>query len=139
MSVHPGDMDEFLNGRSLLSRPFWAGCFEGMLRLQQCGRCQLNSFVPRLNCQHCGASELAWTEVDRTGSLLTFSTVFMAPPRFREFVPYTVGIANFGGAQLFGVVAGERPYCEGPVVFVSGRDAAQALGPIPVPFGFALA
>jgi uncharacterized OB-fold protein len=57
------------------SAPYWAGCAEGVLRLQQCNACQQYQFYPRIFCSHCGNNELQWREASGRGRIASYTVV----------------------------------------------------------------
>lgn len=74
-----------------LSAPFWDGCRDGKLRVQQCRRCQTLTFVPRPVCPGCQGTDLGWLDSAGTGSVYSHTTVHRAPsPAFAA--PYVVAI-----------------------------------------------
>lgn len=76
-----------------LSQPFWDGCREGVLRVQQCDRCDELVFVPRPMCPSCQHTSLRWVDCAGTGAVYSFTTVHRAPdPAFE--VPYVVAIVE---------------------------------------------
>lgn len=58
-----------------LTEPYWAGCREQELRLQQCDACGQYQFYPRSICSHCGHNELTWRRVSGRGRVASFSVV----------------------------------------------------------------
>jgi len=76
-----------------LSRPYWDGCREGLLRVQRCRDCGGHVFIPQPVCTHCQANALEWVESSGRGTLYSFTTVHR--PQRPEFeVPYTVVIVE---------------------------------------------
>ena len=74
-----------------LSEPFWAGCREGVLRVQRCEDCGHLVFVPRPMCPSCQHTELTWVDSAGQGRVYSFTVVHRAPsPSFE--VPYVVAI-----------------------------------------------
>jgi hypothetical protein len=76
-----------------LSRPYWDGCREGVLRVQRCGACGGYVFIPQPVCTHCQADALAWADTSGRGTLYSF-TIVHRPPRPEFQVPYTVAIVE---------------------------------------------
>jgi len=68
-------MNRILPRPTALSQPYWDGCREGILRLQQCGHCARFQFYPRIICSHCGGSQLRWQAASGRGVLASFTTV----------------------------------------------------------------
>ncbi len=92
-----------------LSAPFWDGCRQGMLRVQQCRRCQALVFVPRPMCPTCQHTSLDWTDSGGKGSVYSF-TVVHRPPRPAFAVPFVVAIIELDeGWYLLSNVIGCDP------------------------------
>jgi uncharacterized OB-fold protein len=58
-----------------LTEPYWEGCRQGELRLQQCRSCDAYQFYPRLLCSHCGHRDLGWTASSGRGRIASFTVV----------------------------------------------------------------
>ena len=58
-----------------LSEPYWEGCREGLLRLQQCDACGEYQFYPRVLCSHCGHDVLNWRDVSGRGRIASYTVV----------------------------------------------------------------
>jgi len=76
-----------------LSEPFWTGCRDGTLRVQQCTRCDELVFVPRPMCPACQHTELRWIDSSGRGVVYSF-TVVHRPPDPAFDVPYVVAIVE---------------------------------------------
>jgi uncharacterized OB-fold protein len=71
--------------------PFWEGCRQGELRVQQCGETGRLIFPPRAMSPWAPHRPPAWTRVSGRGSIWSF--VVPHPPllpQFRELAPYNV-------------------------------------------------
>lgn len=119
------------------SQPFWDGIARGQLTLQRCDACQATVFYPRLACPHCHSRTLTWTNRERRGEIVTYTTVHRARPAFTAWVPYHVGIGDFEGARLFGVIDG-TPEIGATIEVISTADASPALTGVPTPYLFAV-
>ncbi len=76
-----------------LTRPFWDGCKQGELRVQQCGDCQKYTFIPAPVCVNCFSSNLVWVKSSGQGTVYSFTVVYRPQqPSFE--VPYVVGIVE---------------------------------------------
>jgi uncharacterized OB-fold protein len=76
-----------------LADPFFAGCREGVLRLQHCGACGGWQFYPRPFCVHCGADGPAWREASGRGRIASFTVVRRALSGAYE-APYVVALVD---------------------------------------------
>jgi uncharacterized OB-fold protein len=66
---------KILPRQNALSEPYWTGCREGELRLQQCGSCHRYQFYPRSLCAQCGHRTLTWRKVSGRGRIASFTVV----------------------------------------------------------------
>ncbi len=77
------------------NRPFWEGCRQGKLLLQQCPSCAHYQFYPRLYCMHCGSRELHWQEVSGRATLYSYTIIYQnKAPEFVHDTPYNVAIVQ---------------------------------------------
>lgn len=60
---------------SELNRPFWSGCNEGRLMVQQCAACRRAVFYPRVCCPFCKHGELGWMQASGRGKVISHTTV----------------------------------------------------------------
>jgi uncharacterized OB-fold protein len=68
-------MSRILPRPTPLSQPYWDGCRQGILRLQQCSDCARYQFYPRTFCSHCNSTTLAWQDVSGRGALASYTIV----------------------------------------------------------------
>ena len=54
--------------------PYWQGCREGELRLQQCAGCGAHQFYPRLMCSRCDGDDLRWVRASGAGTVESSTT-----------------------------------------------------------------
>lgn len=77
------------------TRPYWEGAAAGELRYQRCADCGHVQLIARSLCEQCHGSQLDWKISQRTGTVLTFTTVYRAPlPAFKGMVPYVIAIVD---------------------------------------------
>ena len=57
------------------SEPYWQGCAEGELRLQQCADCGAFQFYPRVMCSQCLSDKLEWQQATGRGTIAAMSVV----------------------------------------------------------------
>ena len=71
-----------------INRPFWEGCRDGKLILQQCSdpACMRYVFYPRVCCPYCGGGVLEWQQASGNGRLQSWTVVHR--PGHAAFVPY---------------------------------------------------
>lgn len=87
---------------SSLSRPFWEGLKEGVVRVQRCDRCGELVFYPRPHCPHCLSDRLTWVTLSGRGRVYTYTVVRRAMhPAFAAETPYVYAIVELeGGPRL---------------------------------------
>ena len=95
------------------TQSYWDGAAAGELRYQCCVRCGRVQLIPRSLCEQCQSWQLDWKVSRRTGTVLTFTTVYRAPlPVFKDMVPYVIAIVDMD--EGFRVMANALPQgCEG--------------------------
>lgn len=95
------------------TQPYWDGAAIGELRYQCCSDCGSVQRIPRSLCEQCQSTRLEWRPSQRTGTVLTFTTVYRAPlPVFKDMVPYVIAIVDMD--EGFRVMANALPQaCEG--------------------------
>ncbi|MBW1885546.1 MAG: OB-fold domain-containing protein [Deltaproteobacteria bacterium] len=70
-----------------LSKPYWDGCREGVLRVQRCGDCGQYIFIPEPACTSCLGEHLEWVESSGRGVLYSYTIVHRPQQPVFE-VPY---------------------------------------------------
>ena len=63
----------------------------------KCNQCGKKHLPPRPICDNCLSQEFSWIEIHKEGKLLTFTTIHIAPKKFQNQAPYSVGIIEFSG------------------------------------------
>jgi uncharacterized OB-fold protein len=77
-----------------IDQGFWEGVQKGILYLQKCLDCNQLQFFPRPLCVHCFSANLGWQESNGTGSVYSFTIVYIPlVPVVRKHVEST-GIPN---------------------------------------------
>jgi hypothetical protein len=91
------DMRE-LNVRYIMSventKPFFEGLRENKLVTTKCRKCGRLFFPPQKDCPSCRDSDMEWVELSKEGVLETLTVLFVRPPSFAKYNPYTVAIAK---------------------------------------------
>ncbi|MDI6855774.1 MAG: Zn-ribbon domain-containing OB-fold protein [Candidatus Thermoplasmatota archaeon] len=74
----------------------------GKLKATKCKKCSSVYFPPKADCFKCMSTEMEWIELSGKCTLLTYTTVHVAPAGFENFVPYTIAVAELeeGGKLL---------------------------------------
>ena len=58
-------------------------------------------------CTNCLSSDLEWVELEKKGTLVTYTIIHIAPKQFESMAPYAVGILKLeDGPKLLGMIRG---------------------------------
>jgi uncharacterized OB-fold protein len=77
------------------SAPYWDGCRNRTLLVQQCSHCHTRRFPAAPVCHACWCSEHRWTEVDGVGTVFSWVTVeHPVWPLHRHEVPYVIALVE---------------------------------------------
>ena len=108
MSYQPGKHLPPVNGESA---PYWQGCREGELRLQQCASCSHVQFYPRLVCTRCSGRRLSWIAASGDGRVKSFTIVRRAVSEgYAPVVPFVVALIQLAeGPSMMSNVVGCDP------------------------------
>lgn len=79
------------------SEAFWAGCREGVLRVQRCSSCDTSVHPPRPICPHCRTRTLAPVDLDPAGVIESFT---VSATSFRPDLPtpYVLAVVQLAAA-----------------------------------------
>lgn len=78
---------------------------EEKLMANKCNKCGKVLVPPKPMCPECLSKNLQWKELPKTGKLLTYTIIHIAPKKFQHLTPYPVGIVEFEeGAKLPGII-----------------------------------
>lgn len=76
-----------------LTQPFWDGCREHRLTVQQCSACATFVFIPQAFCPACLSPDLAWVGSTGRGTIVTYTVVWRPQtPAFEA--PYIVAVVR---------------------------------------------
>lgn len=90
MEIHA---DKFFPRPTPESAPFWQGCQDHKLLLQQCSGCRTYQFYPRLICATCLSDQLAWREASGRGTVESYTIVTRAvSDAYAADVPYVIAL-----------------------------------------------
>ena len=80
---------------------------ERRLMAVKCENCGSVFVPPRPMCTNCFSKELAWTQLDTKGKLVTYTVIYIAPEQFQPLAPYAYGIIELeNGLRLPGMIKG---------------------------------
>ena len=93
------------------TQPYWEGCKQHELRIQQCAACGHSQFYPRLYCTACMSERVEWVTASGHGTVLSFTIVYRPVTQaFAADVPYVVALITLDeGPQLMSNVVGCAP------------------------------
>jgi uncharacterized OB-fold protein len=90
------------------SAPYWDAARDGRLLIAKCGACGRVHHYPRPFCPHCWSEDVHPVAASGTGTLYTYSTVYvndLAP--FKDRLPYVAGIVELDeGPRLMTTIEG---------------------------------
>jgi uncharacterized protein len=80
---------------TLETAPYWEGCRQHELRIQQCTACGHCQFFPRIYCARCLSENVEWVKACGRAEVLSF-TIVRRPvsPAFAAEVPYVVALVG---------------------------------------------
>ncbi|MEM1565475.1 MAG: Zn-ribbon domain-containing OB-fold protein [Candidatus Bathyarchaeia archaeon] len=71
----------------------------------KCLNCGKIHLPPRPICNKCLSTRFEWIELPRTGKLLTYTIIHVAPTQFQNMTPYAVGIIQLeDGINIPGII-----------------------------------
>lgn len=71
----------------------------------KCRKCGKIHMPPRPLCDSCLSKEFDWVELPKTGKLLTYTVIHVAPTQFQTMAPYAVGIVQLeNGVKIPGMI-----------------------------------
>jgi uncharacterized OB-fold protein len=85
---------------------------QGKLMGTRCIDCGRHYFPPRAHCAESLSSNMEWFEVSGPGKLVSFSGLKYAPAGFKEDLPYTIALVDYGQYQVFGRIDQNISYDE---------------------------
>jgi uncharacterized OB-fold protein len=63
-------------------------------------------FPPRAHCFASLSDDMEWFEVTGSGELVSYSTLKYAPTGFKDDLPYTIALVDYGDYRIFGRIDG---------------------------------
>jgi len=77
------------------SKPFWDGCAQGELLLQQCEACQAFRHPPSPVCPNCLSEKHSWVKASGHGKVYTYVVVRETRARgWDKLVPYVLAVVT---------------------------------------------
>jgi len=96
-----------------LTRPFWDGCRDHKLMMQECTGCGRLRFYPSEGCQHCRSTDYTWTRVSGRGRIYSWIVVHRSvDPVWQARTPFVTGIIELEegmGVLVPGLILGMAP------------------------------
>jgi uncharacterized OB-fold protein len=91
--------------QSFTIEQFYKGISQKRLVGGKCRRCGKIHVPPRPLCNNCLSTEFEWVELPKTGKLLTYTIIHVAPSQFQSMAPYAVGIVQLeNGVKIPGMI-----------------------------------
>jgi uncharacterized OB-fold protein len=91
--------------QSFTIEQFYKGISQKRLVGGKCRRCGKIHVPPRPLCNNCLSTEFEWVELPKTGKLLTYTIIHVAPSQFQSMAPYAVGIVQLeNGVNIPGMI-----------------------------------
>lgn len=90
------------------NRPFWEGCKQGKLQLQQCGECGHIRYPISHVCPDCLSYEFAWKPLSGRGTVFSYIVFHQLYNKaFAEDLPYNVALVQLAeGPRMYSNVVG---------------------------------
>lgn len=80
---------------------------QGRLMGGKCQNCGKIYLPPRPLCVKCFSREFEWTPIPSRGKVVTYTVIHVAPPQFKNMVPYIVGVIKLeDGTKMPGMIRG---------------------------------
>jgi len=82
---------------------------EGKISATRCKKCKNIYLPPRMDCPVCLDEEMEFVDCENKGTLVTFTTIHVAPAGFEDDAPYTICLVDVeGGGRLIGWLDGSE-------------------------------
>jgi uncharacterized OB-fold protein len=98
-------MAEAQQSQNFTIEQFYKNISQKKLMGGKCRKCGKIHLPPRPLCDKCLSTEFEWVELPRTGTLLTYTIIHVAPTQFQNMAPYAVGIVQLeNGVKIPGTI-----------------------------------
>ena len=98
-------MAEAQQSQNFTIEQFYKNISQKKLMGGKCRKCGKIHLPPRPLCDKCLSTEFEWVELPRTGKLLTYTIIHVAPTQFQNMAPYAVGIVQLeNGVKIPGMI-----------------------------------
>jgi len=98
-------MAEAQQSQNFTIEQFYKSISQKKLMGGKCRKCGKIHLPPRPLCDKCLSTEFEWVELPRTGTLLTYTIIHVAPTQFQNMAPYAVGIVQLeNGVKIPGMI-----------------------------------
>ena len=93
------------------TQPYWDGCKQHELRVQQCAACGHHQFYPRLYCTTCMSDRVEWVKTSGRAKILSYTIIYRPVTQaFAGNVPYVVALVTLDeGPQMMTNIVGCEP------------------------------
>ncbi|MEH7177981.1 Zn-ribbon domain-containing OB-fold protein [Neobacillus vireti] len=77
------------------TEPYWQGCRNHELLIQQCSDCGRHQFYPRIICTDCSSKNVKWVRASGKGKVLSYTIVHRAISKaYKSEVPYVIALID---------------------------------------------
>jgi uncharacterized OB-fold protein len=98
-------MAEAQQSQNFTIEQFYKNIGQKRLMGGKCRKCGKIHLPPRPLCDKCLSTEFEWVELPKTGRLLTYTIIHVAPTQFQNMAPYAVGIVQLeNGVKIPGMI-----------------------------------
>jgi len=98
---------------TLLTKPFWDGCREGRLTVQQCDDCGHYRFYPTEGCPHCRSRKYTWRDMSGKGKVYSWIVIHRSvDPVWQARAPFVTGLVELDEQEKLlvpGLILGVAP------------------------------
>lgn len=96
--------------RSFTISNFYKFASEKRLMAAKCSECGKIMLPPKPMCTKCLSTKLKWIELEGAAKLLSYTVIHVAPEKFQNLTPYSVGIMELkSGLRLPGMICDVTP------------------------------
>lgn len=89
----PESLGKFVPRPTVETEPYWQGCRNHELLIQQCLNCHNIQFYPRIMCTQCTSREVGWIKATGQGEVLSYTIVHRAISKaYQSEAPYVVAL-----------------------------------------------
>lgn len=92
--------NSYYTSQTKISR-FFEDLDKGKLMGTRCRSCEKIYFPPRAECPICMEENIEWFEISGKAKLITYTVVYTAPERWKDFTPFIVAVGKLKEGPKF--------------------------------------